>query len=180
MSIFSSAFMPAIGSSSSRSFGDATSARASSTRFCRPYGRLPTIASRYRADIEEIDDLLGRSRNARRSARARGQPERAFEESAAADARQAGQHVVEHAQPVEQRVVLKGARDAALGGGACGRRPLERFAVEQDLTRAGAIDSVDDVEQRTLAGPVGADQRADLAARDGKAEVGKRPDLAEG
>ncbi len=36
MSSFSSTFMPAIGSSSSRSSGSAASARASSTRFCKP------------------------------------------------------------------------------------------------------------------------------------------------
>ncbi len=41
MSSFSSTFIPAIGSSSSRSVGSAASARASSTRFCKPYGSRP-------------------------------------------------------------------------------------------------------------------------------------------
>ena len=36
ISCFSSAVMPAIGSSSRTSFGSAASARASSTRFCTP------------------------------------------------------------------------------------------------------------------------------------------------
>ncbi|MCY1223531.1 hypothetical protein D9M72_356600 [compost metagenome] len=42
MSCFSSTFMPAMGSSSSSIEGSAASARASSTRFCRPYGKRPT------------------------------------------------------------------------------------------------------------------------------------------
>src|SRR3989441_5941077 len=42
MSSVSSRFMPATGSSSSRSLGSMASARPSCTRFCRPKGRAPT------------------------------------------------------------------------------------------------------------------------------------------
>ena len=58
MSSFSSRFMPAIGSSSSRRSGSMASARPSSTRFCRAVGQA---ADRHPADfldLEEVDDLL--------------------------------------------------------------------------------------------------------------------------
>ena len=57
MSSVSSRFMPATGSSSSSTRGRIASARASSTRFCRPYGSASDRPVADVVDLEEVDDL---------------------------------------------------------------------------------------------------------------------------
>ena len=69
--------------------------------------------------------------------------------------------VVEHAHAVEQRHVLEGAADAELGDGVA-RLGQDRAALEQDVARVGDVEPREAVEERGLAGAVGADQAGDL------------------
>ena len=77
-------------------------------------------------------------------------------------------HVLAHAHRREQAEVLEAARDAE-------RRDLVRgageqvLAVEGDAARLGRVEAADAVEERGLAGAVGADQPADRAGLDREA-----------
>jgi hypothetical protein len=90
----------------------------------------------------------------------------------------AGHDVLEDGQRREQRHVLERAGDADLDdlvGGDAQEVPL----VERDLAGVGLVQPADDVEEGGLAGPVGADQGADLALLDGEREAVERHDAAE-
>src|SRR5581483_1117637 len=74
-----------------------------------------------------------------------------------------GHHVLEHRHAAEELRGLEGAAQAQTGDGA-GLAADHGGAVEDDVALLRAVDAADDVEQRGLAGAVGADQAADLAA----------------
>ncbi len=90
----------------------------------------------------------------------------------------ADQDVVPHAHAAEQRDILEGAADAQPRH-AVARHALERTPLEQDIAVSVPIDAADAVEQRGLAGPVGADQAADLAVLDVERDAGQRDHAAE-
>ena len=74
----------------------------------------------------------------------------------------ADQQVGEHGRILEQFDVLEGAGDAELGD-AEGRLLGDVLILEINPARGRAVDPRDQVEDRTLAGAVGADDREDLA-----------------
>ena len=81
---------------------------------------------------------------------------------------------------LEQRDVLEGARDAALGGvvaGPCRGAAAPRNAIVALLR---TVHAVDHVEHRALAGAVGADDGADLVLAHVEGNVGQRLHAAEG
>jgi hypothetical protein len=59
------------------------------------------------------------------------------------------------------------------------RQVLDRGAVEDDVADRVAVEATDAVEHHGLAGAVGADQAADLAAPDIEADAGQGHDAAE-
>src|SRR5262249_42501846 len=79
----------------------------------------------------------------------------------------------------EQRDVLEGARDAAARR-RIGPHLFARLAAEGDASFLRVIKAVDDVEQRGLAGAVGADDGADFALADVEGDVADRLHAAEG
>jgi hypothetical protein len=77
----------------------------------------------------------------------------------------AGEDVVEHRHVREEGDVLEGAGDAQLGG-LVGLHPHDRLALPADVALLGPVHLVDAVEDRRLAGAVGADDREQLALVD--------------
>jgi hypothetical protein len=72
--------------------------------------------------------------------------------------------VVEHRHAAEQRDVLEGAREPELGalrGGQAG----DVLAAEADVAAVGPVEAGNGVEQRGLAGAVGADHGRDGTGR---------------
>ena len=57
---------------------------------------------------------------------------------------------------------------------------LERHAADLDPALIGAMNPVQDLEDRRLAGAVSAEQRMDLAGKDFEADVVKRPHTPKG
>ena len=74
----------------------------------------------------------------------------------------ADQEIAQHGRILEQFDVLEGAGDAEAGN-VVGRLLGDVLILEEDLARGRRIDPRDQVEDRTLAGAVGADDREDLA-----------------
>ena len=92
-------------------------------------------------------------------------------EDARAHAHVPAEHeVVEHAHALEERDVLEGARNPALGN-AARRQVGDVLALERDAPAVGPVEAADHVEQRRLAGAVGPDDREDLAPADLEAHV---------
>ena len=87
--------------------------------------------------------------------------------------------VVEHGEVLEQRDVLEGAGQPRRGDPV---RPLAQDALAEELHRAllGPVDAGEHVEQRGLAGAVGADDREQLAGMDLEAHAVDRLDAREG
>jgi len=86
--------------------------------------------------------------------------------------------VVEHAHVVEQRQILKGAADAERGpriGIEAGDVPP---AIEQ-LAFGRLVAARDAIDDRGLAGAVGADDGEQFAVLDGEADIGERAHAAE-
>src|ERR1700727_2062212 len=85
--------------------------------------------------------------------------------------------VVEHAHMVEQREVLEGAADA---------KPWPRIRVERgdvlsaikQLALGRAVAARDAVDDRGLAGAVGADDRKQFAGFDAETDIGERAHAA--
>ena len=73
--------------------------------------------------------------------------------------------VLQHGQPVEQRHVLERAGDAQVGD-QMPRRRQNRYALEPDFALARLIQAAEAIEQRGLAGAIGADQSEDLSLLD--------------
>ena len=141
----SSWFSPPAGSSSRSRRGFATSARASSTRFCDPV----------------------RQRR-RREARALASPTTSSTSSASSSLTlpatrvRAHEHVLEHGHRPEELDVLERARDPlAARSGAPARRRSDSPS-KLDLARVRLVEPRDDVERRRLAGAVRADQARDV------------------
>src|SRR5262249_19060921 len=84
----------------------------------------------------------------------------------------------EHGQRREDAEVLEAARDP--DAGELARRQAQEVAtVEGHRARAGVVDARERVEQRALAGAVGADDREQLATLDLEADAGERGHGAE-
>src|SRR6266849_1933914 len=157
----SAAFIPAVGSSSSRRRGDEASARAISTRRWSPYERLET-RSRARSQADPGEQLQGGLAGANLVGARRGKEEHAAQRVLPPDQVRADQHVLQRRQAREEPDVLVGAGDAE-GGDAVGRQPVDPLASQYDASARRAEQAGDDVEQRGLAGPVGPDQAVHLA-----------------
>ena len=61
----------------------------------------------------------------------------------------------------------------------CGRTRAQRRPFQRDLPASGPHEAADDVEQRRLAGAVGADHADHLAGRDREGDVVERGEPAE-
>src|SRR3954466_3172764 len=171
MSCFSSRFMPAIASSRGK-----TPRRAppEGKRGRRGGGRpreldallQPVGQPAYRRapdvlDLEEVDDLLGRTAMLELFALRRPEPQCLLQEVATHLEIAAAHDVVEHAHALEERDVLEGAGEAERGR-ASRVHAAEFPATEDDLAFLRAVDPVQDVQHRALAGAVRADDGADL------------------
>ena len=77
----------------------------------------------------------------------------------------------------EEADVLEGAGDAQRGH-PVGAEPAQRHTVEDHAAGAGRIERSAQVEERRLAGAVGADQADDHPRRDAEGDVGQRRDPA--
>ena len=108
-------FSPPAGSSSISSFGPPISARASSTRFCVPNGRLPASRAGDVAQVEQIQQIVQPRDSLPLLLPHHRQAQRIGDEAGAAEMMRADQHVVAHAHAAEQRDVLEGAADAEAG-----------------------------------------------------------------
>ena len=86
--------------------------------------------------------------------------------------------VLPHRQRSEQREVLERAADAERGD-AMDRVARQRAPFEGDRALVEAVEARETVEQRGLAGAIGPDQPADLAARDVEADLIEREHAAE-
>ena len=90
----------------------------------------------------------------------------------------AEEHVHVHGLLVGEGEVLVDDLDTELAG-ARGVGGLGEVAVDVDLPGGRRVDAGDQLDQGGLAGAVVADQRDDLTAVQGQAEVGDRHDAAE-
>ena len=88
-------------------------------------------------------------------------------------------HIVLHAQRRKQVGDLEGAGNAELGA-PVRRQPRDVVTVEHDAAAGRRQHAGDGVEQRGLAGAVGTDDGAALAARDGQADAVDRAQGVEG
>ena len=170
--------MPAVGSSSSSSCGSDASARAISSRRWSPYGRLAARSWWRRGMPTSLSSSRARSSVSRSSRRTNGVCR--IEPVMRAFMRQwwPTMHVLEHGHRLEQLDVLERARDAGLGDDV--RRLRGDVApVEHDLTRRRLVEAGHAVEERRLAGAVGADDRDDRLVRDGEVDVVDRHEAAE-
>ena len=86
--------------------------------------------------------------------------------------------VLGHGEIGEGLELLEGARDAAAGD-AVGPQAGDLAAVEEDAAGVGRLEAGDQVEQRRLAGAVGADDAEDLALVDIEGDVGVGGEAAE-
>src|SRR5262245_57847743 len=130
-------------------------------------------------NLQKIDDLLDAAALLDLFRKRRSDPQELPEEAAAHLQRPARHDVVERRHSLEQRHVLKGAGDAAE------RRLIRphrrsRPPLEGDAALLRVIEAVDDVEQRSLAGPVRTDNGADLAFANVERDIADGLDAAEG
>src|SRR5262249_17428178 len=80
------------------------------------------------------------------------------------------QHVLENTQMAEETAVLERAAHA-LRGDLVRREPVDRLALEADAAGLRHGVAGDRVEERRLAGAVGADEGDDLAGRDAERDA---------
>src|ERR1043166_1081611 len=90
----------------------------------------------------------------------------------------ADHHVLERRKVGEQADVLEGARDAG-DRHLMGRQPAQRLVVEREAPAVGRVDPGEHVEERGLAGAVGADQAEDFPGRDLERHFAQRLHAAE-
>src|SRR5690606_29598238 len=90
----------------------------------------------------------------------------------------ADDQVVEHRGPVEQMRALERASDAEARD-AIGAQLRDVLPLEDDPARSGLVRAGNEIEEGRLAGTVGADDRADLAAAKRRADVADRGQSAE-
>ena len=106
------------------------------------------------------------------------QAQRVGEEAAARAAVPPDHHVVEHAHGAEQRQVLERAPDAE-SGHAMARHREQRHSIKRDVAAVALVEPRDAVEERGLAGAVGADQPDDAPRRNVEGHPVERDDAAE-
>ena len=163
--------MPAAGSSRSSSRGCAASAIATSSWRCSPCESAAAGRAPEAVEPDALEQRVGL-----RGQRARAAAERTPRVARAPLQRQ--QHVLAAAQRREQARVLERLRDAephALVLGDAG----DVAAVEADVAGRHRLRAQDQLEQRALAGAVGADQpvpraRLDVAGRRRRRRAGRR------
>jgi hypothetical protein len=129
-------------------------------------------------ELQEVDDLFDRESMARLLAPGAAEEERARHEAGPHVPMPAQEQVVEHAHVAEQLEELKGPGDAARGD-PVRRQPVDGLAGEPDAAAARAAKPADGVEERGLAGAVGADERVELPRADGQAHGVERVEPAE-
>src|SRR5262249_21570026 len=130
-------------------------------------------------DLEKVDDLLDATALFDLFRERRADPYQLPQEAAAHLQRAPGHDVVERRHALEQRHVLKSPRNATQPG-LVGPHGRSRPSLEGDAALLRVIEAVDDVEQRGLAGAIGADDGADLAFADVEGNAADRLDPAEG
>src|SRR5215472_4556740 len=142
-----------------------------------PQGESSRVAARGIAESYASEEsVCSRARPRLFSPDAR-QPERGRHHAATEARVGADEHVVERGEPAEHLRILEGPRDA---------EPRHRVrstgqeivSVEPDPPGEGTVEPRHDVEDRCLAGAVGADHREDLARRDGQVNVAQRGEAA--
>ena len=162
----SSAPSPPAGSSSSSSSGSQASARASATRFWTAKGSVPGSAVR-RSPVQSSLSSEARAPLAQRALvaiRRRGSPSSAPPKPSAAEPVGAGHHVLEHGEL--RRTARRPAASARSPATAsrCGDGPFSGLPRQLIVPGVRRDEAADHVEQRRLAGAVGADHADDLAA----------------
>src|SRR5215470_6478772 len=121
-------------------------------------------------DLQEVDHPLHR-RAMLELLPPRGAPVEGIEEEVPAHLEQPPRHdVVEHAHALEEGHVLEGARDAEAGH-VEGLELGTVASLEDNAALLRMVEAADDVEERGLARPVGADDGHDLAMMDVHAHV---------
>ena len=90
----------------------------------------------------------------------------------------AKQEILQHGRVLEQLDVLKGPRDAPPGD-LVRRHPRDVLVAEDEPAMARLVDPAHQVEDRRLAGAVGADDREHLARLDLEAHILQRLDASE-
>jgi len=154
-------FMPAVGSSRSRSRGRLASARATSRRRWSPYGSLPASMSPWPRRPTKL--------SSRRASSWRGPPRRACagcrgrrRSSSSGGAGAPDEDVLQGGHRREQPHVL--VRAAMPRWEICPAEVLDRPALEVDPALVDVEEAGDAVEERRLPGPVGPDHAGDRAA----------------
>ena len=97
-----------------------------------------------------------------------------IDQGAAARVAEKERHVLADAHRVDQAEILMDEGDRARGEGL-----RDRAAAQRDLTAVGRVDTSEYLDQRRLAGPVGAQQRMHLPCGHGQVHVGQRRGAAE-
>ena len=121
-------------------------------------------------EVEELDHLLDLAAVFLLGPAHRGQEQNLLPELGGGVAVPAHQQVGQHRGVLEQLYVLKGAGDAEPGDLV--RRDLgDVAALEEQLARGRVVEPRDQVEDRRLAGAVGADDGEDLALLDAEAHA---------
>src|SRR5215831_15295846 len=144
----------------------------------QPVGQPPRRRLTDGLDFQEVDHPLHR-RAVRELLATRRPPVERVEEEVPPHLEEPPRHdVVEHAHALEEGHVLEGAGDAE-GGHIEGLELGPVAPLEDDVTLLGMVKPADDVEERSLPCPVGADDSHDLAAMDVDAHVAKRLHSAE-
>src|SRR5262249_1522144 len=131
-----------------------------------------------RLDLQKVDHALDERAVRQLLALRRSPPDR-VEQKVTAHLQQAtGHEVVEHAHALEERDVLKRAGNTELGHVGCGQARAIT-PLEQDAAFVRMVEAADDVQERRLAGAVGADDREDLSALDVQADIAQGEQRAE-
>ena len=107
-----------------------------------------------------------------------GRAEERRGERARPAAEETHQHVLEHAQRLEEARGLERPRDPRARD-AVGPEPGERARAEGDDPRGRPVEAAQDVEERRLAGAVRSDEAVDAPRRQRQVAVGERDDPAE-
>jgi hypothetical protein len=126
---------------------------------------LAISVNRGTLQIEKRDDLLDLSPDANFRAARRGQETQLRQIADGGMAMPADQQILQQRGVGEQLDILEGPRDAQAGDGVW-RRAGDVLAVEHQLAFGGVIDPADQIEDRRLAGAIGADDRKHLALLD--------------
>ena len=161
----SAGLTPAIGSSSITSVGSLMSARAISSSLRWPPESDGGEVVGLGVELEALRAARAPCSSISSSCVAPERRDEARPEPLAALPGRAELHVLEHRQQRQrlgelERAHLAHARDLE------GRDAGERLAVERPRAAVGLVEAAQQVEQRRLAGAVGADERGDGAARD--------------